>query len=131
MKRNPLLIAALAAAFAVGAGTALAQTQNEAQTKAQAQTQTQARERIYGSDLMTPQERNEYVRRMRELKTQEEREQFRKEHHEKMQARAKERGITLPDEPPAQGRGMGPRYGDAPGMGTGPRPGPGGGGKGR
>lgn len=126
MKRNPLLIAVIATACAVAAtGTALAQTPQRDQT------QTQTRERIYGSALMTPQERNEYLRRMRELKTQEEREQFRKEHHEKMQARAKERGVTLPDDPPAQGRGMGPRYGDAPGAGAGPRPMPGGGGKGR
>lgn len=130
MKRNPLLIAVIATACAVAAtGTVLAQTPQRDQT--QTQTETRARERIYGSALMTPQERNEYQRRMRELKTQEEREQFRKEHHAQMQARAKERGVTLPDELPAQGRGMGPRYGDAPGAGAGPRPMPGGGGKGR
>ncbi len=128
MKRRPLLIAVFATACAVcTTGTALAQTPQRDQT----QTQSQVRERIFGADLMTPQERNEYQRRMRELKTEEEREQFRREHHEKMLARAKERGVTLPAEPPAQGRGMGPRYGDAPGAGMGPRPMPGGGGKGR
>lgn len=95
------------------------------------QVQTQARERIYGSELMTQQERNEYRTRMRALKTQEEREQFRKEHHERMKERAKERGVTLPDEPPAKGRGMGPRYGDAPGAGMGPRAGSPGGGAGK
>ncbi|WP_144290109.1 hypothetical protein [Ideonella sp. A 288] len=41
-------------------------------------------ERIYGNDLMNPQERAEYRRRMREAKINEEREQIRKEHHERM-----------------------------------------------
>ena len=67
---------------------------------------------------------------MRALKTQQERDQFRSEHHSKMQERAKERGVTLPDAPPAQGKGAGPRAGNAPGMGAGPGPMPGGG-KGR
>jgi hypothetical protein len=113
-----VMVAVLAAATNV---TALAQTPAPAQTQAQ--------QRIYGSQLMTAQERNEHQQRMRELKTREEREQFRKEHHAKMQERAKERGITLPDEPPMKGRGAAPRPGGQPGMGPGaggPR-GPGGG----
>src|SRR3989344_5573541 len=76
---------------------------------------------IYGSQLMTQQERNEYSNRMRAAKTEQEREQIRKEHHEQMKIRAKEKGVTLPDEPPARGRGMGP------GKGMGPGGGPGGG----
>jgi hypothetical protein len=73
---------------------------------------------------MTPQERSEYRGRMRAAKTQEEREHIRKEHHEQMKARAKEKGVTLPDEPPARGMGggMGPGGGGmGPGMGGGPR----------
>lgn len=79
------------------------------------------KEQIYGSQLMTEQERNDYRTKMRSAKTDEEREQIRKAHHVEMQARAKARGVTLPDEPPAGGGGMGPGGG---GMG------PGGGGKG-
>lgn len=74
---------------------------------------------IYGSQLMTQQERIEYRNQMRALKTQQEREAFRLEHHKKMQERARERGVTLPDEPPAQGAGMGPGPGAGRGMGPG------------
>ena len=61
---------------------------------------------IYGSQMMTQQERLEYRERMRAANTLEERERVRAQHHEQMKARARERGVTLPDEPPMQG-GMG------------------------
>lgn len=80
---------------------------------------------IYGSQLMTQQERNEYRTKMRSLRTAQERERFRLEHHERMQERARERGVTLPDMPPARGgRGMGPG-----GQGMGPGGGGGAGGR--
>ena len=90
--------------------------------QARAQDQTQARDQIrdqdiYGSQLMTVQERNEYRNKMRSAKTAQERERIRAEHHEQMQVRAKDRGVTLPDQPPAgRGPGMGPGGG---GMGPG------------
>ena len=73
----------------------------------------QSQEKIYGSQLMTRQERLDHRAKMQAAKTAEEREQIRREHHEKMKARAKDRGMTLPDEPPAtgMGKGMGPRGG--------------------
>lgn len=75
---------------------------------------------IYGSQLMTQQERLEYRNQMRTMKTQEERNAFRLEHHRKMQERAQEKGLTLPDTPPAAGGGMGPgRAGGGMGMGPG------------
>lgn len=91
------------------------------------QIMTQERERIYGHDLMTPQERVEYHNRMRALKTEQAREAFRLEHHKLMQARAKEQGKTLPEMPPAgMGPGMmGPGPGPGSGMGPGKGPGPG------
>ncbi len=49
-------------------------------------------------------------------KTEQEREAFRKQHHEKMKAHAKAQGVVLPDEPPAQGKGMGPELGQGQGM---------------
>lgn len=98
---------------------AQAQDRSRDQTESTQQLQTQERDRIYGSELMTPQERAEYQNRMRELKTEQEREAFRLEHHKQMQERAKAKGKTLPDTPPADrgpgmmgpgGGGMGPGY---------------------
>jgi hypothetical protein len=76
---------------------------------------------VYGSQLMTEQERAEYQARMRAATTEQEREQIRLEHHAQMQERAKQQGVTLPDEPPAMGMGgqhMGPGQG-GPGGGAG------------
>lgn len=76
-----------------------------------------AQEQIYGSQLMTRQERLEHRAKLRAAKTAEEREQIRKEHHERMQQRAKERGVSLPEMPPKVpgGGGMGPAGGMRPG----------------
>ena len=84
---------------------------------AQAMNHMQSGDQIYGSELMTPQERSEYQTRMRATKTEQEREALRLEHHKQMQERAKAQGKTLPDSPPAdRGPGMGPGGG---GMGPG------------
>ncbi|MDM7942335.1 MAG: hypothetical protein QUV35_06880 [Hydrogenophaga sp.] len=92
---------AAAVLFTALSGSAIAQTPAEAP--------------IFGSELMTQQERLEYRDRMRAARTQEEREQIRNQHHEKMQVRAKERGSTLPAMPPMPG-GMGPGGGQGPGV---------------
>lgn len=76
-----------------------------------------ADETIYGSQMMTNQERIEHRTKMNAAKTAQEREQVRLEHHEQMQLRAKECGVTLPDTPPAQGAGL--RQGMGPGGGMG------------
>lgn len=75
--------------------------------------QDKAQEPIYGSQLMTREERIEHRNKMRSLKTPEEREAYRQEHHRLMQERAKERGVTLPDAPPPRGMGPGPGMGAA------------------
>lgn len=54
---------------------------------------------MYGSQLMTPAERAEQHNKMCAAKTDEEREQIRKEHHDRMQERAKAKGVTLPEMP--------------------------------
>ena len=74
---------------------------------------------IYGSQLMTDAERADYRSRWRAARSDEERERLRREHHDRMKDRARERGVTLPDEPPPRGAGAGP------GGGAGPGPGPG------
>lgn len=67
-----------------------------------------AAEQVYGSQLMTQQEQNEHRAKMQSMNTSEERERYRMEHHMKMQERAKEQGVTLPDSPPmGSGRGQG------------------------
>ena len=100
MKRT-LMASVLAAALSLSGGLAFSADQQE---------------QIYGSQLMTQQERNEYHVKTRAAKTAEERERIRKEHHEHMKERAAAQGVTLPDEPPARGSGMGPGGG---GMGPG------------
>jgi len=84
---------------------------------APAAAQEQAQETVYGSQLMTAEERAAYRQRLMAAKTEEERNQIRAEHHVRMQERAKERGVTLPEEPPMGGMHMGPGMGG--GMGGG------------
>lgn len=74
---------------------------------------------IYGSQLMTNQERIEHRNQLRAAKTAEEREQVRLQHHEQMQLRAKDQGVTMPNTPPAQGGGQGRGMGPGGGMGPG------------
>ncbi len=89
------------------------------QDKTQTQDKARVQDHIYGSQLMTDAERAEYRAKMRSLKTQQERDAFRSEHHKLMQERARERGVQLPGMPPAQGGGMGPGGGMGGGMGPG------------
>jgi hypothetical protein len=120
MKPNRAVLAAVLAA-SLSAGTTIVAAQDRVRDRDRTQDQDRKQTRIrdhdiYGSQLMSPQERNEYRQRMWAAKTYEERERIRAEHHERMKARAKERGVTLPDAPPARGGGMGPGGG---GMGPG------------
>ena len=135
MFKKTLMMSALAGALLFSNGFVLAADQDRTrlqdqdptkdqikdQTKDQDRTQDKIQDRtqdkVFGSQLMTKQERNEYRSKMRAAKTTQEREQIRAEHHERMQVRAKERGVTLPDEPPARGSGMGAGAGG--GMGPG------------
>ena len=82
-----------------------------------AQDQVQTQVQIYGSQLMTAAERTEYQSKMRALKTDKERDAFRLDHHDKMKVRAAEKGVTLPNSPPAVGAG--PKANSGMGAGTG------------
>ncbi len=55
----------------------------------------QDRDRIYASELMTSQERTQYMNQLRSLRTEQERLQFRLEHQQTMQQRAKEQNAKL------------------------------------
>ena len=65
-----------------------------------------------GRQLMTQAEWQEHQQKMRSL-SPEERERYRKEMHQKMVERAKEKGITLPEDPGSRG---GPSGGPGSGM---------------
>jgi hypothetical protein len=54
----------------------------------------QDRDRIYGAQLMTPAERAAYRERLRSM-SPEERVRFRQEHRQRMDQRARERGVQL------------------------------------
>ena len=82
--------------------------------------------RPYGWQIMTGQERAQFQERMRNAQTAEERARIRAENHERMQQRARERGIQLPDEPPSS-RGPGSGQGGGQGGGAGQGMGRGGG----
>ena len=115
MKRNTFIVFAMLGALSLPAGMAMAADPLPAQVMAEAQ----VKEQIYGSQLMSQEERAEYHAKMRAAKTDEESVLLRKEHHQSMQERAKTRGVTLPDEPPAKGGGMGTGPGGGGMMGDG------------
>lgn len=77
----------------------------------------------FGKDIMTPEEREAHRAKMRSFDTEDEREAYRKQHHQRMQERAAERGVALPDEPlprgHAGGAGRGPGAGRGGGAGAG------------
>jgi len=81
-----------------------------------------AEEQVYGWQMMSVQERNEFRTKMQNMKTAEERNRFRMKHHEQMEQRAKAQGKTLPDMPQNRGNMM-----DGRGMGDGMGSGGGGG----
>jgi len=72
-------------------------TQDQAQAQTQTQTQTKASvgggEGIYGGNLMTVQERNQYRAELGGLQDEQQRKEYEARHREQMQLRAKERGI--------------------------------------
>lgn len=130
MLKRKVNLTGLALVAAVALSAAVATTSAMAQDKTQDRTQLRIQDQIYGSQLMTDAERNEYQARMRNMKTEQEREAYRLEHHKQMQERARAKGVSLPDEPPARGAGPGARPaaggGAGGGMGGGMGGGPGG-----
>jgi hypothetical protein len=75
MQRKKIILAILAGAIFMS-GEALWAAQQDP-VKEKIQTQTKDQERIYGSEMMTEKERNEYRERMRKAKTEQDREKIR------------------------------------------------------
>ena len=122
--RNGTIVLGLVLAAAMVKAEEPAQTQESSQ--AEAQKQTQARESVYGWELMTDEEFAQHRTKMRSLRTREERQRYRAEHHAQMMERAQERGVDLIGPAPGRGRGAG----QPPGVGKGQEKGQGGGGRG-
>lgn len=69
---------------------------------------------IYGYEIMTPAERTEFRAKMQSAKDSQERERLRVDHQAAMQSRAKQRGITLPDDSASQSPDSGMGSGGTP-----------------
>lgn len=79
----------------------------------------QEEEQVFGRQLMTQEEMQEHRRMMQSLDTPEARQEYREQHHQRMLERARERGVTLPEEPGQQGKGQGQGKGMGMGQGQG------------
>jgi hypothetical protein len=82
MLRDMIFVTVLAALLLVGAAS-------------RAHAEEPAREYIYGAELMTSAERQRYRRELAGAKSEDAQKQLRVRQHERMQARARERGVTL------------------------------------
>ena len=58
-----------------------------------------AEDQVYGWQMMSEQERQEHRTKIQNMKTEKERNQYRLEHHKKMEQRAKEQGKTIQNMP--------------------------------
>lgn len=87
--------------------------------------QSLAAEPVFGRELMSAEELQEHRQRLLDMDTEEERQAYRRLHHERMIERARELGVELPAEGAGRGKGEGPRT--IQGEREGPRPGSGGG----
>ena len=107
MKKQSVINALVLTLALGGVGMASAQDRLKTQDKDQLKTQdkdllkTQDRDqlrdqdRLYADELMTDQERTTLRERLRLAKTEQERARIREEHRLQMDARAKERGVTI------------------------------------
>lgn len=87
---------------------------NSSNTSAGTDTSASSDQDIYGSEIMTPAERAEFRAKMQSAKTSQERERLRVDHQAAMQSRAKQRGITLPDDSASQSPDSGMGSGGTP-----------------
>ena len=92
MNKLTITTVALALATSLAAGSALARGPLAV-----------SKGNTWGWQLMTPEERTEHQNKMRSFKTYDECKAYQQEHHTQMEARAKEKSITLP----AMGSGYG------------------------
>ncbi len=93
-------LALVAAGFATASSFAV----GDEQTQKREQSPQQVEGLYFGSQLLTEEEQAAYRARIRSAKTPQEMEAIRTEHYELMKARAREKGIALPEKrPPSDG----------------------------
>lgn len=111
MKKQTLIKTLVLALSLSGVGMVSAQDQMKTQDKDQLKTQDKDKlrdqDRLYADELMTDQERTTLRERLRLAKTEQERARIREEHRVLMDARAKERGVTIKKEPAKAGSSNG------------------------
>jgi hypothetical protein len=105
MVKGTLVGSALSVALIMHSGLTPAEDQQPIQQN------TQPQQTVLGKDLMTGQERAEHHASMQAAETQQERDQLRREQHERMKQRAEGQGLSIPDEPPAKSGGTGDHMG--------------------
>lgn len=103
MKTVKFLVAGVSTLIAVSGGSVFAEDVDVLGAQEEIQTRVEMQEQLYGSELMTPQERIEQRAKMRAANTAEERALIRKEHHQRMEVRAREQGVILPEAPVRKG----------------------------
>ena len=113
-----MTLSALASAQTVTGAVSPPQVRDRAEQQVRNGATSQARNGdIYGYQLMTERERAEFRERVRAARTEQEREQIRSAHHAQMQARARERGVTLSGPRVTSGSGLSANSGDDGGSG--------------
>ncbi|MHB1591034.1 MAG: hypothetical protein ACYCTW_05825 [Sulfuricella sp.] len=100
-------LAFLAAGFATVSSIAV----GDEQTQKHEQTRQQIQGPFFGPQLLSEEEQVTYRARIRNAKTPEEAEVIREEHYQLMRARAKEKGVALPEKRPPVGGGLGSIFG--------------------
>jgi hypothetical protein len=99
MKKNSVISMAssvLVFSLAIASSSSFAEEKGVcAQAKNPVKCEALSRKMIYGGHLMTKKERAEHREKMMSLKTIEERDAFRAQHHQLMLDRARERGVKL------------------------------------
>lgn len=90
--------AAIVAAALLVAGPAYSQYESSSQVRPDAAMLDEDSQGIFGAELMTAEERQEYQEKMRDLDTEAERREFKEQHKSKMRARADQRGVELTEE---------------------------------
>jgi hypothetical protein len=94
MKRTVLALATAAALSIPAAWNVAPATAEGGTTTPQAAVAT-APEVIYGAELMTPAERDAYLKKLATAKTEAEKDKIRQQHHTDMVALAKKKGVTI------------------------------------
>ena len=103
MKTVKFLVVGVLTLLATSAGLVFAEDIDLLGSQEEIQTRVEMQDQLYGSELMTPQERIEQRAKMRAANSAEERALIRQEHHQRMEVRAREKGVTLPEAPVRKG----------------------------